>query len=193
MGDGTRVTRPLRWLAAIARHPVSFARLLATPNWSRRTLIVLVMQTVDSALRFTPRPRRFGGGVRITTEQDAANPNPTFIPAANRAAQWLADRIGGIPQSGTTEALFNVPATAHILGGAVIVGDTLPASSTARPGIRLPEPTDHRRLGAARQPGCEPEPDDHRAGRAHDRPSAGEGRRGARKRDTDRCSAADRA
>ena len=123
VGDGTRVTRPLRWLAAIARHPVSFARLLTTPNWSRRTLIVLVMQTVDSALRFTPRPRRFGGGVRITTEQDAANPNPTFIPAANRAAQWLAARIGGTPQSGTTEALFNVPATAHILGGAVMAGD----------------------------------------------------------------------
>ena len=123
VGDGTRVTRPLRWLAAITRHPVSFARLLATPNWSRRTLIVLVMQSVDSALRFRPRPRRFGGGVRITTEQDAANPNPTFIPAANHAAQWLAQRIGGTPQSGTTEALFNVPSTAHILGGAVIAGD----------------------------------------------------------------------
>jgi cholesterol oxidase len=61
--------------------------------------------------------------VRITTEQDAANPNPTFIPAANRAAQWLAARIGGTPQSGITEALFNVPTTAHILGGAVMAGD----------------------------------------------------------------------
>ena len=123
VGDGTRVTRPLRWLAAIARHPVRFARLLATPNWSRRTVIVLVMQTVDSALRFTPRPRRLGGGVRITTEQDPANPNPTFIPAANHAARWLAERIGGIPQSGIPEALFNVPGTAHILGGAVIAAD----------------------------------------------------------------------
>jgi cholesterol oxidase len=123
VGDGTRVTRPVRWLAAIARHPVRFARLLATPNWSRRTVIVLVMQTVDSALRFTPRPRRLRAGVRITTEQDATHPNPTFIPAANQAAQWLADRIAGTPQSGTSEALFNVPSTAHILGGAVIASD----------------------------------------------------------------------
>jgi choline dehydrogenase-like flavoprotein len=61
--------------------------------------------------------------VRITTEQDAAHPNPTFIPAANHAAQWLADRVGGIPQSGIPEALFNVPGTAHILGGAVIAAD----------------------------------------------------------------------
>ncbi len=123
VGDGTRVTRPLRWLAAIARHPIRFARLLATPNWSRRTVIVLVMQTVDSALRFAPRRRRLSGGVRITTEQDATNPNPTFIPAANHAAAWLAERIGGIPQSGIPEALFNVPGTAHILGGAVIAAD----------------------------------------------------------------------
>jgi len=123
VGDGTRVTRPLRWLAAITQHPVRSARLLATPNWSRRTVIVLVMQTVDSALRFAPRRRRLRGGVRITTEQDAAHPNPTFIPAANHAAQWLADRIGGIAQSGIPEALFNVPGTAHILGGAVIATD----------------------------------------------------------------------
>ncbi len=68
------------------------------------------------------------GGVRLNAPLApavalAANPNPTFIPAANRAAQWLAERIGGIPQSGTTEALLNVPSTAHILGGAVIAGD----------------------------------------------------------------------
>ena len=61
--------------------------------------------------------------MRITTEQDAINPNPTFIPAANHAAQWLAERIGGIPQSGIPEALFNVPGTAHILGGAIIAAD----------------------------------------------------------------------
>ena len=123
VGDGTRVTRPLRWLAAIARHPGRFLRTLADPHWSRRSVLVLVMQTVDSALRFKARPSRFGGGVKLTTEQDAENPNPTFIPAANHAAQWLADRIGGTPQSGLTEALFNIPVTAHILGGAVIGAD----------------------------------------------------------------------
>ena len=123
VGDGTRVTRPLRWLAAIARHPGRFLRTLADPHWSRRSVLVLVMQTVDSALRFKAGPSRFGGGVKLTTEQDAENPNPTFIPAANHAAQWLADRIGGTPQSGLTEALFNIPVTAHILGGAVIGAD----------------------------------------------------------------------
>jgi cholesterol oxidase len=32
----------------------------------------------------------------------------------------MAERTGGIPQSGLTEAIFNIPTTAHILGGAVI-------------------------------------------------------------------------
>jgi cholesterol oxidase len=45
---------------------------------------------------------------------------PTFIPVANEAAEWMAKRIGGIPQSSITEALANIPVTAHILGGAVI-------------------------------------------------------------------------
>src|SRR6201999_2600475 len=38
----------------------------------------------------------------------------------NEAAEWLAERTGGIAQSSVSEALFNVPNTAHILGGAVI-------------------------------------------------------------------------
>ena len=50
-------------------------------------------------------------------------PNPTFIPVANEAAEWFARRTGGIAQSAVTEALFNIPTTAHILGGAVIAPD----------------------------------------------------------------------
>ncbi|HEY5143271.1 MAG TPA: GMC family oxidoreductase, partial [Solirubrobacteraceae bacterium] len=122
-GDGTRVTRPLRWLAAVIRRPVRFARTLSPLAWSRRTVIVLVMQTTDAAIRFKAVPRRFGGGVRLATEQDASNPNPTFLPVANRAAEWLAARIGGTPQSSLTEALMNVPVTAHILGGAIVGAD----------------------------------------------------------------------
>ena len=38
---------------------------------------------------------------------------------ANDIAQRLADRTGGTAQSWLTEALFNMPITAHILGGAI--------------------------------------------------------------------------
>ena len=120
-GDGTRVTRPLKWIAAMARHPLQTLKLFAWPfAWSRRTVILLVMQSLDTAMRLVPKRRLFGRGVRLQTEQDPERPNPTFIPAAERAARWFAERIDGVPQSGLTESALNIPTTAHILGGAVI-------------------------------------------------------------------------
>jgi cholesterol oxidase len=118
-GDGTRVTRPLKLLGQIARHPGRLARHLLQPGWSQRTIIVLVMQSLDNAIRLTFRTGR-GGRVKMQTEQDADRPNPTFIPVGNRFTEWLAQRTGGIPQSSIFEALTDVPSTAHFLGGAVI-------------------------------------------------------------------------
>ncbi|MBS1880303.1 MAG: GMC family oxidoreductase [Actinobacteria bacterium] len=118
-GDGTKATRPLKLLGQIVRHPVNFLKVMRPKGWSRRTIIVLVMQTLDNAIALRPKRKR-NGDVRLTTEQDPEKPNPTFIPVANEAAEWLAERTGGIAQSSVSEALFNIPNTAHILGGAVI-------------------------------------------------------------------------
>jgi cholesterol oxidase len=122
VGDGTRVTRPLKLLAQILRHPKRFVQVLFPKHWSRRTIIVLVMQTLDNAIALRPRQGPFGS-LWLKTEQDPQKPIPTFIPIANRAAEWLAQRTGGVAQSSVTEALFNIPTTAHILGGAVIASD----------------------------------------------------------------------
>ena len=84
-------------------------------------MILLVMQTLPGSLSF--RPRRVGKRLMLTTRQDPRHPVPTFIPAANEAAEILASEIGGIAQSNLPEALLNTPATAHILGGAVIAAD----------------------------------------------------------------------
>ena len=45
---------------------------------------------------------------------------PTFIPAANEFAQKFAQIAGGTAMSMLPEILFDVPGTAHCLGGAVI-------------------------------------------------------------------------
>jgi cholesterol oxidase len=122
VGDGTRVTRPLKLLGQILLHPGRFAKVLLAKRWSRRTIILLVMQTLDNAIALRPRRGPFGT-LWLRTEQDPERPNPTFIPVANQAAEWMAKRTGGIAQSAVTEALFNIPTTAHILGGAVIAAD----------------------------------------------------------------------
>jgi cholesterol oxidase len=122
VGDGTRVTRPLKLLGQMLRHPGRLAKLLFAKDWSSRTIIVLVMQTLDNAMALRLKRGPLGTSW-LSTEQDPERPNPTFIPVANKAAEWLARRTGGIAQTSLTEALFNVPTTAHILGGAVIAAD----------------------------------------------------------------------
>ncbi len=122
VGDGTRVTRPLKLIGQSLLHPGRVAKVLFPKHWSRRTIILLVMQTLDNAIALRPHKGPFGS-FWLKTEQDPERPNPTFIPIANRAAEWFAERTGGIAQSSLTEALFNIPTTAHILGGAVIAPD----------------------------------------------------------------------
>jgi cholesterol oxidase len=85
---------------------------------SRRTVIALVMQSADNSLTIHYR-RAWYGRRRLRAAQGHGAPNPTWIPAGNAAVRLLAEEIGGIPGGSVTEA-FNVPVTAHILGGAPI-------------------------------------------------------------------------
>ncbi|MEH3054226.1 MAG: GMC oxidoreductase [Patulibacter minatonensis] len=122
-GGGTRVTRPLKWVGAMLRHPRWLLEVSLKPRWSERSIGVLVMQTLDGSMDFTFKRRRLGRGVRMQTRQNPDHPNPTYIPAANAFAAWLARETGGAPGSSVPEALLSIPTTAHILGGAVI-GDS---------------------------------------------------------------------
>ncbi|MDX6198580.1 MAG: cholesterol oxidase, partial [Actinomycetota bacterium] len=108
-----------RWMKAvveIAKHPVAFLTILVPRRWSERTIISLVMQTLDNSITTYTR---FG---RLTSRQGHGVPNPTWIPVANDATRRVAEKIGGYP-GGTVGELANIPMTAHFLGGAVI-GDS---------------------------------------------------------------------
>ena len=167
-GAGTPITRPLKLAGAAVRHPRTLAKTLNPRGWSERTIIMLVMQSLDNAISLRARRGR-GGRVRLRTEQDPERPNPTFIPVANEFAAWLAKRTGGIAQSSIMEAAANIPSTAHILGGAVIGADPSRGVVDARQRV-----FGYENLlvcdGAAipANVGVNPEPDDHRAGRARD-------------------------
>jgi cholesterol oxidase len=103
---------------------LQFARVLWPGKFSRRTVILLVMQTLDNKMRLKPKRSLFGrGNPGLTTEQDPETPNPTYIEVAGFAAQRVAEKLKGIARIGTTEALFDVPVTAHIMGGAAM-GDS---------------------------------------------------------------------
>ncbi|WP_327033994.1 GMC family oxidoreductase [Micromonospora ureilytica] len=109
--------RVRRWLGSIVRQPGLAARMLSVRGWSERTVIALVMQSVDNSL--TTRWRRGPLGSGLVTGPGHGTPSPTWIPAGNTAVRLLADEIGGTPGGSLTEP-FDIPVTAHILGGAVI-------------------------------------------------------------------------
>jgi len=117
---GSQLTRPLKLLRAIVRHPLVFARTLWPHKWSRRTVILLTMQTLDNSIRLRPKRNLLGLGPRLQTQEDADKPNPRFIELADQVTRRAAEKLDATPQSGLTEALLNIPTTAHIMGGAVI-------------------------------------------------------------------------
>ncbi|HEY8524226.1 MAG TPA: GMC family oxidoreductase [Acidimicrobiales bacterium] len=114
---GGRVPRWLRFVANCVRHPYIFLRSLSVRRWSERTIILLVMQTLDNSIRVV---RRRG---RLTTEPGHGEPSPRWIPAGNEAARRTAVHIDGEAGSSVNEAVLDVPTTAHFIGGCVI-GET---------------------------------------------------------------------
>lgn len=118
--DGER-WRPLRFWKVFLSSPVNHVRVLSIRRWSERTVIALVMQSLDNSLTVY-YGRNWFGRRRLTSRQGHGAPNPRWIPAGNKAVRLLAEELGGVP-GGTWVDVFNIPLTAHILGGAVI-GDS---------------------------------------------------------------------
>jgi cholesterol oxidase len=117
---GHRGTRPLHFALAVVRHPKRALDALRIKGSSRRSIILLVMQSLDNSMRLKVKRRLPGGSVVLTTEQDPLHPNPDHIPVAYDAARWFEKRVGGTAYSSLPEAVLGIPITAHILGGAVI-------------------------------------------------------------------------
>lgn len=113
-----------RWRQALKfmlTHPVLTAGLLSTYRWSERTVILLVMQSLDNSITTYTRPGLFGRQ-KYTSKQGHGEPNPTFIPAGHRANELTAQHIGGVA-GGTWGELADLPLTAHFIGGCVIGTD----------------------------------------------------------------------
>ncbi|MFI9625379.1 GMC oxidoreductase [Streptomyces sp. NPDC052042] len=110
--------RVLGWLGNMARHPVLALRSLSNRRWSERTIIGLVMQSLDNSLTTYRKPGGVGKGL-LTARQGHGAPNPTQIEEATRGASLLAEEINGFAGSNVGE-LMGTPLTAHFLGGCPI-------------------------------------------------------------------------
>ncbi|PJM94259.1 GMC family oxidoreductase N-terminal domain-containing protein [Streptomyces sp. CB01373] len=111
-------SRVAAWLANAARHPLLVLRSLSNRRWSERTIIGLVMQSLDNSLTTYLKPDGVGRGL-LTARQGHGTPNPQQIRAATEGASALAAEINGFAGSNVGE-LMGTPLTAHFLGGCPI-------------------------------------------------------------------------
>ena len=119
--SGTDIPRWRQLLDQAGEDPKKMLRMLNPAHWSERTMIALVMQHLDNSITtYTKRTKL--GFRRMVSKQGHGEPNPTWIPVGNEVTRRLAKKIDGVA-GGTWGELFNIPLTAHFLGGAAI-GDS---------------------------------------------------------------------
>jgi len=103
---------------ALIRHPIKTLRLLCPYNWARESTILLCMQALDGHIEMRwERPWFWPFTKMLVSRGDKV---PTYIPKANQFARGFAELAGGTAMSMLPEILFNIPGTAHCIGGCVI-------------------------------------------------------------------------
>ncbi|HXA58606.1 MAG TPA: GMC family oxidoreductase [Streptosporangiaceae bacterium] len=114
---GSSRPRWAKFLGYALKHPWDLARLPNVRHWSERSVIALVMQTRDNSITVTLRRGLFGLGMRAGAGH--GEPNPTWIPTGHEATRMMAEEIGGMA-GGSWLDLFDIPLTAHFIGGCAI-------------------------------------------------------------------------
>lgn len=118
-GGNSGRKRILLWLrelvSSLWRDPLRTIRSLHPFGFARESIILLCMQTLDGSIEMRLGRPWFWPFRRVLRSHGQRI--PTFIPQANEFARKLAQVAGGTPMSMVTEILFDVPGTAHILGG----------------------------------------------------------------------------
>ncbi len=123
------ITRPVPgkkrwqvWARELITHPMDAIAMLNVRNWSERSVISLVMQTVDNSLTLAGKRGLFGRWV-LATDTSQSNPAPTYIPVAADVVEQVAGLIDGRAGSSVFENI-DAALTAHFVGGCVIGADS---------------------------------------------------------------------
>jgi cholesterol oxidase len=107
-------------VVALSLHPLRTIRLLQPVKWARESVILLCMQALEGHIDMRWERHLYWPFRKFLVSRGQRV--PTFIPAANEFAEKFAKLAGGTPMSMLPEILFDVPGTAHCLGGCVVAG-----------------------------------------------------------------------
>jgi len=114
-GANSSAGRSWMLLIKTIAHPRLFLRTLLNFSWSTGTVILLVMQSTDNAMKMVWKKNLWGG--KICIDNRGNKKVPAFIPIGQQVMENYAKKAAGIPQNILLEILFNRPTTAHIIGG----------------------------------------------------------------------------
>jgi cholesterol oxidase len=107
--------RTIKLLKNIFLHPLNFAKSAFSLNWSSHSVIFLVMQTIENAMKMKWKKGVFGGHLKIDNHGNARV--PAYIKIGQEVTELYAKEANGIPQNIILEVVLDRPTTAHILGG----------------------------------------------------------------------------
>ena len=105
-------------LVGLLQHPFRTLRVLQPFGWAREHVILLCMQSLEGHIQMRWRRLWFWPFRKFLVSH--GRKVSTYIPKANQFAEKFAYIAGGLPMSMLPEILFDVPGTAHCIGGCVI-------------------------------------------------------------------------
>lgn len=105
---------------SLLRHPFKTLHLLQPVGFARESVILLCMQALDSHIDMRWERHLYWPFRKFLVSR--GHKVPTYIPKANEFAEKFARIAGGAAMSMIPEILFDVPGTAHCLGGCVMAG-----------------------------------------------------------------------
>ena len=101
-------------LGEYIKHPLAYFRLYTVRDFAKQSVVLLFMQHIDSTLSL----RR--GMFRMKSKVTEGTKPTAHIPDAKKLADAYNQISGNRSFVYITESIFNIPSTAHILGGAVM-------------------------------------------------------------------------
>ncbi|MCF4101648.1 GMC oxidoreductase [Gillisia sp. M10.2A] len=112
------LSRFSKMLVQIIKAPIAYLRIYVFQSWSRKTTVLLFMQSIDSTLNF--KRSRLG---TLRTKKGKGKKPTSDIPESLAITKKLGKIVNGKATSFALESLTGIPTTAHILGGAVMGKD----------------------------------------------------------------------
>lgn len=119
-GEGPPMLRMAKSIWSTVTQPRKALRVLRR-DFGRHSIILLVMQSLDNAVRVRWKPSLLGG--RLSVVSDGGKRVPAYIGIGQEVMHRYAAKAGGTAMNALPEVLLDMSSTAHILGGCPMGAD----------------------------------------------------------------------